>query len=166
AAAAASRGAEACHTAGFAPLEVMNKALAGRCRRLAGELGQALAVHRGAHEIARSLDGVAMQIVTEELAADHAAAGDWEAAREWAAASIAARNEMWMFAYLCLPELAEIHLHHGLPFTIPPLPEGDRYRLIELRTRLVMEPSEELRVEALELAKRLELPLETSRLET
>ncbi len=136
--ASAERGVAAAVRAGFVPLQVLNGALAGRCRRELGELSGAARVHQEMLQIARNLDGVAMQCVLEELTADAVTAGDWEAAASWAGQAIARWGEMRMFAFLSLWTVAEACLRSNAAFTIPTLPAGDRYGLVDMRTRAVL----------------------------
>lgn len=138
AAAAAAAGVEAARIAGFAPLLALNLAISGRCQRELKRWEAAYEEHTEAWELARTLDGVAQECVAEELAADHAAAGDWPAAAAWAETAVGAWGEMTMFGYLSLWTVAEARLRAGAAFRVPPLPAGDRYRFVELRTKAAL----------------------------
>jgi hypothetical protein len=74
---------------------------------------------------------------------------------------------MRMFAYLPLWTVAEARLRSGAGFTVPSLPAGDRYDLVNLRTRAVVaehaglgDEAERYSRQALSLAERLELAIE------
>ena len=162
----AERGMEAGVRAGFSPLRLMNAALAGRCRRELGDLDGALARHAALVDEARELWSVTNQVVAEELCADHAAAGDWTEAARWAGESVERWGEARMFCHLSLWTVADALLRAGEGFEPPRLPGGDRYRVVALRTRAVMDAhagrpaaATAARCEALEIAERLELPI-------
>lgn len=167
--AAAERGADAGRTAGFTPLRLLNEALAGRCKRELGDAASAVEAHMRAIDDARMLKGVVLQSLTEELAADSAALGDWSAAADWAHESLRAASEMRMFVRLSLWVVAEALVRRGDRFKMPPLPGGERYRLVELRTaaalaRLAGDSDEEVRHldSAHRVATALNLPVEVA----
>ena len=140
--------------------------MAGRCRRELGDVEDALSRHGALVDEARALWAVANQVVAEELCADHAAAGDWGEAGRWAQESVDRRGEGRMFCHLSLWTVADALLRSGRRFEAPGLPAGDRYRVVALRTRAVVEAhagraaaAAAARTEALEIAERLELPV-------
>lgn len=169
--ASAERGIGAGVEAGFLPLEVLNTALAGRCRREMGDLGGALEVHERSLDDARRLGALAQLIFAEELCADHAQAGSWNEAERWAAEAVEMWGEAHMFAHLSLWTVAQARLRAVGQFEPPELPAGERYRLVRLRVTAVMADhldrradSEQACREALAIAERLELPVEVRQL--
>lgn len=169
--AAAERGAAAAEVAGFTPLLVLNAAIGGRCRRELGDVAGALHHHTSMIEAARAVGSVGRQTMTEELCADHAVAGDWDAAATWAAESIAAWGEMRMFGYLSLWAVAEASLRSGGAFAMPTLPAGRRYDVVRLRAEAVVarcrgsrDSADDARTRALAVAEELGLTVESREL--
>lgn len=167
----AERGVSAGEEAGFEPLRVLNAAVAGRCRRELGDLAGAMEIHQRILPSARGVGSVARAGVAEELCADHTAAGDWESAAAAAAEAEAGRGEMVMFSRLSLWTVARARLRAGAGFEMPELPEGERYRLVRLRTEAVIaehsgdrKTAEEANRQALAIAEQLSLPVESREL--
>lgn len=167
----ADRGARAAQAADFAPLQVLNTLLAGRCCRELGNVSRALQTHNALIDLTAHMDGVAYQAVAEELCADHAAAGDWMSAAHWARESIARWGEMTMFTWLSLWLVAEAVLRDGGAFALPALPDTPRYDLVRLRTEAIVarhhgDNSRSVRLlrEALNVAEQLELGPEAAEL--
>lgn len=167
----ADDGQEAAAQAGFLPLQVLNAALGGRCRRDLDQLDAALQVHRQAWQWSQRLNALALQAIAEELCADHAAAGAWDEAAAWAEES----RRLWggnrMFLHLAAWTVAEALLRKGAAYSPPELPEGDRYRLVGLRVEAVVEhhagraaAAQSALREARDLALRLDLPRQAAEL--
>jgi hypothetical protein len=168
----AEDGMEAAGEAGFLPLRVLNAAMAGRARRELGQIEAALQLHRRAWDWARSLNEMAVQAASEELCADLAAAGRWDEAAPLAAESRRCWSEGKLFVHMSAWTVAEALLRAGAPYSPPDLAEGDRYRLVGLRVRAVVDrhagrtaAADVALREAHELAVKLQLPLQAAALD-
>jgi DNA-binding SARP family transcriptional activator len=168
----ADDGQQAAGEAGFLPLQVLNAALGGRCRRDLEQLEAALEVHRQAWQWSQHLNALALQAIAEEICADHAAAGRWDEAASWAEESRRHWGGTKMFVHLGAWTVAEALLRKGAAYSPPELPEGDRYRLVGLRVAEVVgrlagrrETAESALRDARDLALGLNLPLQVAELE-
>ena len=167
----AEHGRAAAVEAGFAPLQVLNAAIEGRCLREQGDITAAVRSHLSLADESRSMEGVAYQCLCEELCADHAAAGDWPAATHWAAEAVGRWCEVNMFAHLSLWTVLDAMVRSGKRAVFPSLPETPRYDVVRLRAQAVLEGHEgkvlqaiQLQQEALTIAERLELAIEAAEL--
>jgi hypothetical protein len=167
----ADDGLEAARETSFLPLQVLNAALGGRCRRDLYQFDAALELHSQAWQWSQRVNTLALQAIAEELCADHAAIGRWDEAARWAEESRRWWGEAKMFAHLSGWTVAEALLRKGALYSPPELPDGDRYRLVALRTEAVVArlagrpaPAESALGEARELASRLDLPLQAAEL--